>query len=128
MIVAGFGYRAQAQMADLRAALNGAMDAASGGPRPDALAAVRSKAGGPVRALADALHLPLIVVEDDHVRGIDTTTQSPRIHTRFGTGSLAEATALVAAGPNAHLMSQRAASPNGMATAALARTVKGTHP
>ncbi|HZV10809.1 MAG TPA: precorrin methylase, partial [Novosphingobium sp.] len=44
-----------------------------------------------------------------------------RMIARFGTGSLAEALALVAAGPGARLIAPRHISTDGMATAAIAQ-------
>ena len=55
--------------------------------------------------------------------------QSDRIKARFGTGSLAEAAALLAAGQNegdigARLTVPRVQTENGMATAAIAERIK----
>jgi cobalt-precorrin 5A hydrolase len=52
--------------------------------------------------------------------GIATPTQSERIKERVGTGSVAEAAALAAAGRRARLISTRAVSQDRMATAAIA--------
>jgi cobalt-precorrin 5A hydrolase len=49
-----------------------------------------------------------------------TITQSPRVQALRGVGSVAEAAALAAAGPNARLLGPRAVSACGTATAALA--------
>ncbi len=47
-------------------------------------------------------------------------TRSERVAERFGTGSVAEAAALAAAGPGARLVAPRVVSTDGMATAAIA--------
>jgi cobalt-precorrin 5A hydrolase len=47
-------------------------------------------------------------------------TQSARVRERFGTGSVAEASALAAAGPGARLLGPRVISGDGLATAAIA--------
>ena len=111
MRVAGIGFRPAASLA----ALSDALDRA--GPA-DALATSTAKAQAPVIvALARARGLPLIGVK---VAGIATPTQSPRIIAMHGTGSLAEAAALAALGPGAHIVVTRVTSSDGMATAAIA--------
>lgn len=112
MRVAGFGMRATAGEDSLRAAL-----AAAG--HADMLAALPQHAVR-VRALADALGLPFRDVAG--IAGIPTLTQSPRVQAQFGTGSVAEAVALAAAGPGATLIAARAAAPDRSATCAIART------
>ena len=47
-------------------------------------------------------------------------TQSAKVAERFGTGSVAEAAALAAAGPGAQLLGPRVVSGDGLATAAIA--------
>lgn len=67
--------------------------------------------------LAQALDLPLQIVE---IAGVETPTQSPRIQSLHSTGSVAEAAALVAAGPTAKLTRPRAVSDCGRITIAIA--------
>ncbi|WP_371225665.1 cobalamin biosynthesis protein [Roseovarius sp. 2305UL8-3] len=114
MIVAGFGYRSTAKVSDLLAALE------QTGQTADALASVAAKATGPLADLADQLNLPLIAVDEAQIAHVTTPTQSERIQNRFATGSLAEAAALVAAGPGAEVIVPRVSCPNGLATAAIA--------
>ncbi len=114
MIVAGIGYRSGATPADLEAAL------ALTGVTPDALASLDGKSGGPLTALANTLNLPLTPLTEDQIAGTRTLTCSPRIKARFATGSLAEACALVAAGPNARLTHPRVIGPCGRVTVAIA--------
>jgi cobalt-precorrin 5A hydrolase len=54
------------------------------------------------------------------VRGIATPTQSPRIMALHGTGSVAEACALVAAGRDARIVIPRIISSDGTVTGAVA--------
>lgn len=115
MIVAGIGLRRQATLADLRCALDLA------GVTPDRLAVLNTKATPPLTELALQMGIPLILVPEQDVSGIQTPTQSNRIIARFATGSLAEALALRAAGAGATLTISRVTSPNGMATAAIAK-------
>ncbi|WP_149587697.1 cobalamin biosynthesis protein [Tabrizicola flagellatus] len=115
MIVAGFGFRSGASGAALREALARAGGAAG----VTHLATVQGKAGG-LADLGRELGLPVIAVPDAALRGQETVTQSQRVAARFGTGSLAEAAALAAAGPGARLRGPRAVSADGMATAAIA--------
>lgn len=115
MIVAGFGFRSGASDTALREAL-----ARAGGPAGVThLATVAGKAGG-LADLGRELGLPVIAVPEVALRGRATVTQSQRVAARFGTGSLAEAAALAAAGPGARLRGPRAVSADGMATAAIA--------
>lgn len=111
MRVAGIGFRAAATVDDLAAALALAGQA-------DALATDARKAGAAVMvALGQRLGLAVRAVD---VSGTETPTASARVTEAFGTGSVAEAAALVAAGRNARLVVGRVVAPNGMATAAIA--------
>ncbi|KCV81255.1 precorrin methylase [Actibacterium atlanticum] len=114
MKIAGIGFRADAPVASLREALEMV------GPA-DGLATIMPKAAADVIVtLAQELNLPLLPVTEAQIQGQNTLTQSPRIQARFGTGSLAEAAALAAAGPGARLLGPRKISTDGMATAAIA--------
>lgn len=114
MRVAGFGFRTGADISALRAAL-----AAAQGAHLTALASVKAEDTA-LQALATEMGLPLIAVPAEALAGIVTITQSPRMLARFGTGSVAEAAALYAAGPGATLLGPRVASPCGRAVAAIA--------
>lgn len=115
MRVAGFGFRAAAQAASLRDALERA------GARADLLATAAEKVDAAAfRALARDLGLPIVGIAADSLARERTATHSTRVADRFGTGSLAEAAALAAAGPGARLVGPRVVSADGMATAAIA--------
>jgi cobalt-precorrin 5A hydrolase len=115
MRVAGFGFRQGATLAALQDAL-----ARAGGPqRLTAIATATDKAAG-LQPLAAALDLPLIAVPPAVLAAQSTLTRSARIPARYGTGSLAEAAALAAAGPGARLVGPRAVSQDSTATAAIA--------
>jgi cobalt-precorrin 5A hydrolase len=115
MIVAGFGFRAGVTLAALQDALSRA-----GGPSSVThLATVAAKAEG-LRPLGDLLGLPVVALEAEALRGIVTPTTSDRVDAMFGTGSVAEAAALVAAGAGAWLCGPRVVSGDGTATAAIA--------
>jgi len=123
MIVAGIGFNTSATPKSLARALQGALDAAHIA-RVDALASAVAKAkDATLTNFAVDFGLPLLAVE---VAAIATPTQSPRVLALFGTGSLAEAAALAAAGPNARLIARKTASPCGRATCAIA--VSQDHP
>ena len=116
MIVAGLGFRKDASVDSLRDALH-----AAGGQAAQALATAEDKACAPqIRALAAELALPLHAIPIAALENQLTLTQSARVQSIYGTGSLAEAAALVAAGPGAQLRCQRVTSHDGKATAALA--------
>jgi cobalt-precorrin 5A hydrolase len=117
MRVAGIGFRKEATIESLRDAL-----VAAGGARGlDALATATDKAEAAVIvALARELGLTIKPVPVELLARVETATHSARIETMFGTGSLAEAAALAAAGPRARLVSLRTISRDNAATAAIA--------
>lgn len=113
MIVAGFGFRDGAGVESLADAL-----AAVDGPAPDVLATLPGKAAHPAFAeLARRMALPIRAAAPD---GRATPTKSPASLAAHGTGSVAEATALAAAGSHAQLVGPRAVSSDRMATCAIA--------
>ncbi len=117
MRVAGLGFQRQASLDSLREALL----AAGGIHRLDALATASDKATAPVLiALARELGLPIKAIPADQLAAIETPTRSARILSMRGTGSLAEAAALAAAGPHGRLVSTRIVSRDRTAAAAIA--------
>ncbi|MFN4170724.1 MAG: cobalamin biosynthesis protein [Pseudorhodobacter sp.] len=113
MKVAGFGLRASATAQDLARLFDAA--------RVDALAIPADKADHPaIRALAADCGLPLIPVAPERLAAQPTATLSPRQPPRYGTGSVAEAAALAAAGPGARLVLPRQVAASGRATMAIA--------
>lgn len=117
MRVAGFGFRQGASAASLAAALQ-----AAGGPAGrGAVACLNEKCGAPaLQQLAATLGVRVLGISREALARQATVTRSARIARLFGTGSLAEAAALAAAGANARLLAPRAVSADGMATAAIA--------
>ncbi|WP_194455224.1 cobalamin biosynthesis protein [Bradyrhizobium sp. CCBAU 53421] len=117
MKVAGLGFRSNASVASLREALD-----AAGGPNGlAAVATVSDKADAlALKVLAKELGLPIRGFPAAILAEVETTTQSERIKARFGTGSVAEAAAIAAAGRGARLIAARAMSQDRMATAAIA--------
>ncbi len=123
MRVMGIGFRAAADLASLQDAMRLALENA-GGPL-DALVTEAAKSREKVfRELAQTMGLPGLGVTQTDLERMITPTQSRRIQDRFGTGSLAEAAALAAAGPTARLVAKRVVSGDGKATAAIAETEK----
>ncbi|ASJ71889.1 cobalamin biosynthesis protein [Granulosicoccus antarcticus] len=118
MRVAGLGFRRQVSLASLLEVMSRVQFEHG---KPDALATSVSKSdAGPLQLLALTLGLPLLSIEPEQLARQETHTQSARQQGLFGTGSLAEAAALAAAGPEACLLLTRIVSADGMATAALA--------
>ncbi len=117
MRVAGFGFRTTTSARALHEALMRA-----GGPAGlTGLATAEAKAGaGALQSLATALNLPILAMSPADLARQTVLTHSPRVHTLYGTGSVAEAAALAAAGPGARLLAPRAQSQDGTATAAIA--------
>lgn len=130
MLTAGFGFRAAATVESLRDAL----ERASGGRPVSALAAPADKAGAPcLTALAGTLGLPVTAVAGASLRAQPTPTQAPRVLAMRGTGSVAEAAALAAAGARhgteARLLGPRCLSADRLASCAVATcTVAGPLP
>lgn len=117
MIVAGFGFRGGAPLSAMEAAL---ALACAGLPPVTALAAPHDKAPA-LRPLAAAMGLPVIAVAAEALAAIETPTRSAHSLAARAAGSVAEASALAAAGPGAHLLRTRQVSPDRMATCAVAR-------
>ena len=129
VIVAGFGFRAAAGLDALRAAL---ATAQHGSPPVEILAVPQDKIAL-VQALADLLAaeraelrargcpLTVIGVSPAALQAMRTPTRSIASIRHRATGSVAEAAALAAAGPDAVLLTSRHISPDRMATCAIAR-------
>ncbi|WP_027555407.1 cobalamin biosynthesis protein [Bradyrhizobium sp. Cp5.3] len=117
MKVAGLGFRKDVSLASLREAL-----VAAGGPAGlAAVATVSDKADAEaLKLLARECGVPIKAVPADVLARIITPTQSKLVAEKFGTGSVAEAAALAAAGSRARLIATRAVSRDGTATAAIA--------
>lgn len=122
MIVMGMGFRAAAERASFESAYERAMGA-FGGDEVDVIATVASKMENAVLlAFAQSQSCEVQPVAETALAAVQTPTQSARVAERFGTGSVAEAAALAAAGPGAILLAGRVVSADGMATAAVARS------
>ena len=115
MIVAGFGFRAETSLV----ALQDALARAGGAAGVTHLATVAAKAEG-LAGLAAALGLPVVAVAAEVLSGQAVITRSGRVEALHGTGSVAEAAALAAAGLGARLRGPRVVSADGTATAAIA--------
>jgi cobalt-precorrin 5A hydrolase len=121
MRIAGMGFRKTAGIDSLRSALL----AAGGTDGVVALATAADKAEArALIALAAELRLRICAIAPTALAAVETQTRSDRVAARFGTGSLAEAAALAAAGPGARLLGPRAVSADGMATAAIAEGIE----
>ncbi|MEE2945874.1 MAG: cobalamin biosynthesis protein [Pseudomonadota bacterium] len=115
MIIAGFGFRSEATLDSLR----DAYERLGGGA--DALAVPEDKAGALcIKQLAAETSLQLIRVSAEALQNTETETQAERVIEARGTGSVAEACALAAAGTDARLIAARHISTDRMATCALA--------
>lgn len=119
-VVAGIGLRQAATPAALADAVGRAEAAA--GLSATRLATVARKAAAPALVVfARAKGLKIVAVPDEALPA-DTPTRSPAVAARFRTGSVAEAAALAAAGPQGVLVARRVVSADRMATAAIAVT------
>ena len=117
MIVAGFGFQSGATAASLRDAL-----AQTGSDTVvDAIATLEDKASASgFRSLGAEMSLPIVAVSAAALHRQVTHTQSVASWAARGSGSVAEAAALAAAGPGAKLLAPRVKSSDGKATCALA--------
>lgn len=121
MKIAGLGFRSAVDVASLRDALA----RAGGSNGVTALATLDEKAGATaLKALAAELALPVYGVTPEAMAMVETLTQSAQVAARLGLGSVAEAAALVMAGPAARLLGPRVVSGDGLATAAIAEGAK----
>ncbi len=120
MRVVGIGFRGAADLASLQDALRLAVSVLQQ-PRIDAIVTEAAKSRERVfQELAQLMQVPGLGIARDDLSKMITPTQSQRIQDQFGTGSLAEAAALAAAGPDAWLVVERVVSGDGQATAAIA--------
>lgn len=141
VMVAGLGFRAQCNVASLRAALNAALSAAldatqqAHGPAStpgmpinlNALATAADKASHPaLLQLAAELQLPITPVNLPQLAS-QAATPSTHVPARYGAHSVAEAAALAAPAMTvqalpvkAQLLTPRCTSPDRLATAAIA--------
>lgn len=115
MIVAGFGFSSSATAGSLASAYA----AAGGGAQRLAAPADKCAAPGFAEFAANCA-LPVTPVAPECLSAAETVTRSPRSLAERGTGSVAEAAALAAAGPGARLIAARALSDDRLATCALA--------
>ncbi|MDC0736668.1 cobalamin biosynthesis protein [Cognatishimia sp. SS12] len=116
MIIAGFGFRQEATASSLRDAYQRL------GGDADAIAVLDDKAGALCfKQLAETLGLPVHLVTLADMQAMTTATQSAKVQEKRGTGSVAEACALAAAGAGARLMAKRHISGDRLATCALAQ-------
>ena len=117
MIVAGFGFTSKATVSSLRSAFR----AATGGSDVDIIAAPEDKAVSEVlRVFSEEQSRPVQPIRPETLQTTETATHSGRIKALRGTGSVAEACALSAAGANARLLTTRQTSSDRQATCALA--------
>lgn len=118
MIIAGFGFTSRATAQSLADALS-----ATGHDGPlDAIAVPNDKAVQPaVLDFARAKRLNITAIQPDQLEAAQTQTQSFVSRLMRRTGSVAEATALAAAGTGATLVAPRHVSQDRMATCAIAQ-------
>lgn len=118
MIVAGFGFRAAATTESLQDALSH-----TGVGAIDVIAAPTDKARAQaIQSLAAHLAVPLIEIDTNAMQAMTTLTQSTKVNSLRGTGSVAEACALAALGAGATLTGPRVVSSDRLATCAIARS------
>ena len=109
MIVAGVGCRRGTSAAEIEAAIVAALAQAGPVRQLDAVASAAFKGEEPgLAAAAAARGVPLILVtQSDLERAGGLATHSRRIVGLMGVGSVAEAAAIAASGPNARLIVPR---------------------
>lgn len=117
MIVAGFGFRSGVNSESLADALA----RAAGAMHPDLFATIEAKGDDPAMSkLASQTLTPLQCVPRATYLAQETLTHSKASYEAHGTGSVAEAAALAAAGPGARLLGPRQISTDRMASCAIA--------
>lgn len=117
MIVAGFGFREAATESSLKNALA----RTPGAKQVTHFATVAAKAGNPAfQSFAHSAGVAVVCVDAGTLQAQRTATHSAASLKSYGTGSMAEAAALAAAGPNAKLLAPRVVSADRKATCAIA--------
>lgn len=117
MLIAGFGFRREATLASLEQALEQLCQQYGDIDRLAVTHAMRPL----VESLGRQHRLEVIVVADDDLASMATLTRSAYSQQAKGTGSVAEAVALLAAGSGAQLLGPRIISADRKATAAVAK-------
>ena len=115
MIVAGFGFRQSAT----EARFSDALSQVSGTYQPTAFATLEDKVAD-LAGFAQSHGLDLIKISAVFAGQQTTLSLSDQSTAHTGGGSVAEATALAAAGPNARLLGPRSVSHDRLATCAIA--------
>ena len=113
---AGIGFRDVADVASVLDALHRA-----GAEDIRCLALPEAKAGHPLLAALRTRGFDLTLIAAGDLARVPTLTESPASRAAHGTGSVAEACALCAAGPGARLLAPRVISGDRLATAAIAQ-------
>ncbi len=126
--VVGFGFRREASLASLVQALDQLIEQYGtiyqcGAGAIDKLAVAHSMLPL-VEELGRLRGIEVIAVADAELPTVTTLTHSAQSMQARGTGSVAEAVALLAAGPGATLLGPRIISADRKATAALAKGIK----
>ena len=117
IVIAGFGFRASADLDSLTSALEKAAD----GRAVAGFAAPADKINHPaLTALARRCDLPLYAVDTKRMKAIDTATRSAIVLEKRKIGSVAEAAALALFTSPAELICTRRISADGRAVCALA--------
>ena len=123
MIFAGFGFRKGASVESLRDALQQALDLAGlTDSIPSRFGVPSDKMTSPVfERFAHSFEVSVNAVEPSELSSVQTSTQSERVLEMRGTGSVAEACALLASEAGATLLTERVISSDRLATCALAK-------
>lgn len=120
-LIAGFGFRDAATTASLMNALECHEKIAD----ISGIAAPADKCRhSALKALAQHLHVPVYPIDPADLEAKVTPSQSEAVLAARGTGSVAEASALIAAGASATLISERQISKDRLAVCAIAKGVK----
>ena len=122
-LVIGLGFRDQVSASSIAEVLAVVVARAGMPEAATVLAVVEDKAAHPgLLTTAQTSHIPIEIVSADAMREADvrTATRSERVLRQRGVGSVCEAAALAAAGPDARLLVTRRVSADRNATAAAA--------
>lgn len=120
MSVAGFGFREAATADSLRGALQAALAQSDAPITLTALATAWDKVAAPAFVqFAAEWGVPVLAIPAEALHA-QPSHSSAHVPARYGQGSLAESSALAAAGRGAQLRGPRCVSPDRLATAAIA--------
>lgn len=118
-VVVGIGCSSEATVSEVAEVVAGALAGAGGGGRAGCVATIDRRAGHPAVTVA-ASDVELVSFPASLLAAVEVPNPSPAVAAAIGTPSVAEAAALLAAGPGARLVLDKQRGPTATAAVAVA--------